>query len=112
MSEIRSLVIPFLIGGTVITTVKFAATKMSNPALAAIMGGLPTGLISIYFLTADKSVGYAHNYFFVTLILATAIMVFYLLSINTALDKNIIWGISVATWALLVASRYFYSSRL
>ena len=50
--EIKSLIIPFLLGGTVIAGVKFAATHLDDPALAAIIGGVPTGLISIYFQRA------------------------------------------------------------
>lgn len=83
MSEVKDLIVPFLLGGTIIAGVKFAATHLDNPALAAMLGGLPTGLISIYFLAQEETIGYAKNYFHVTLCLLTAIMVFYLLSVYT-----------------------------
>jgi hypothetical protein len=111
MSDLKGLIIPFLIGGSVIAGVKFAATHLDNPALAAILGGLPTGLISIYFLTSSKSIGYAHDYFYVTLILATAILTFYLLHIHTKMDKNVILLISLISWASLVVARYLYVSK-
>lgn len=103
---IKEVLVPFLIGGTIVASVKFAATHLDNPALAAILGGLPTGLLSIYFLTYDKTKDYAMNYFFVTLILATSIALFYILRTHTKLSKNAIWGIAVATWVTLVALRY------
>jgi hypothetical protein len=110
MSDLKGLIIPFLIGGSVITGVKFMATHLNNPALAAILGGIPTGLISIYFLTSDKSIGYAYDYFYVTLILATAILAFYLIHIHTKLDKNVVLAIALATWVVLVLIRYFFVS--
>lgn len=104
---LREILIPFLIGGTIVSSVKFAATHMDNPALAAILGGLPTGLLSIYFLTYDKTKDYTFNYFFVTLILAFSIAVFYFLRTRTKLSKNVIWGIALGTWITLVTVRYF-----
>lgn len=109
--EIKSLIIPFLLGGTIIAGVKFAATHLDDPALAAIIAAIPTGLISIYFLSSDKSLGYAHNYFYITLILATSIMLFYVLQSNTKMHKNLILLISLGTWGLLAFLRYIYSHR-
>lgn len=111
MSISKELIIPFLIGGSVITGVKFMAVHLDNPALAAIFGGLPTGLISIYFLTSDKSIGYAHNYFYVTLILSVAIMTFYILHVHTKMNKNIVLSIALLTWIVLVFVRYLIVSR-
>lgn len=106
MSAVKGLILPFLIGGTIITGVKFTATHIDNPALAAILGGLPTGLISIYFLTSEKSISYAHDYFFVTLSLLTAIMVFYMINVHTKLSKNLILLIALFSWATLIGLRY------
>jgi uncharacterized membrane protein YGL010W len=108
MSTLESLMIPFLIGGSIISGVKYAATHLNNPALAAILGGLPTGLLSIYFLTSEDSIGYANNYFYVTLILATSIMIFYLLRLYTNQSKNISLLIAIGSWILLVLAHYFY----
>ena len=111
MSQIKDLIIPFLLGGTIIAGVKFAATHLNNPALAAMLGGLPTGLISIYFLTQDKTIGYAKNYFHVTLCLLTAIMVFYLLSIYTKIDKNFVVLIALLVWVTGAGINFYFSNR-
>lgn len=111
MSELKSLIIPFLLGGTLISGVKFAATHMDNPALAAILGGIPVGLTAIFFLTSDKSIGYSHDYFYVTLSLATAILVFYMLRVHTDISKNVVLLIAFGCWASLVALKYFLSER-
>ena len=68
MTDLKSIIIPFLIGGTVISGVKYASSYIENPAVAAIIGGIPTGLISMYFVSDEKTLKYAHNYFFVTLL--------------------------------------------
>lgn len=109
MSKLKGLIIPFLLGGFVISGVKFAATSLNNPALSAIFGGLPTGLIAIYFITSQDSIGYAHNYFYVTLSLLTAIIVFYLLQIHTKMRKDIILLIALLTWVTLVGLNYMFN---
>lgn len=109
MSDIKNLIVPFLLGGSVIASVKYIASHSSNPGLAAVAGGLPTGLITIYFLTQDKTIPYSHNYFYVTLILATSILLFYLLRIHTSWDKNIVLLVALLTWATLVTIHFLTS---
>lgn len=111
MSILKELFIPFVIGGSVITTVKFMSTRLDIPALAAIFGGLPIGLVSIYFISSENSIGYAHNYFYVTLILSISIIFFYLLRIHTKMDKNFALSIALLTWATLVFGRYLLISQ-
>lgn len=106
MSLVKSLIIPFLIGGTVISGVKYSSEHIPNPAVAAIIGGIPTGLISMYFVANDKSLGYSHNYFYVTLSLLTAIAIFYTLYTYTNLSKNVVVSVSLACWALFIGIRY------
>lgn len=107
MSLAKEILIPFFIGGVVISSVKFISTHLDNPALAAIIGGIPTGLISIYFLSSQKSLKYSQNYFFVTLSLLTAILSFYLMILYTDIEKNKILIISIVLWMLLVLIRYY-----
>lgn len=109
MSNIKNFIVPFLLGGSIIASVKYIATYSNNPGLAAVAGGLPTGLISIYFLTQDQTIPYAQNYFYVTLILATSIILFYLLRIHTSWDKNIILLVALLTWATLVTVHFLIS---
>ena len=111
MSDVRKLIVPFLIGGTVISGVKYASTHIKNPAIAAIIGGVPTGLISIYFVSDEKTLKYAHNYFFVTLSLLSAIAVFYTLHTYTELSKNIAVLVSLIFWAIFIIIRYIVSGK-
>lgn len=106
MSSISSLIIPFLIGGTVIASVKYASSHIKNPGVAAIIGGIPTGLLAIYFIAEDETMGYTHNYFFVTLSLLVSIAVFYIINKHTELKKDIILLISLLCWATLVGISY------
>lgn len=108
-SLMKNLVIPFLLGGSIIAGVKYTATKLHNPALAAILGGLPIGLMSIYFVSTSEASSYAYNYFYVTLILLMSIMLFYVLYTHGNLSKNIAWGITMVCWAVLILSRYLYA---
>ena len=108
MSVLKNIIIPFLIGGTIISGVKYSSTYIKNPAIAAIIGGIPTGLISIYFIIDDeKTRKYVYNYFFVTLSLLISICIFYALIIYTKLNKNIILIISLCLWVILISIRYF-----
>jgi len=111
MSALKNLGIPFLIGGTVIAGVKYASIHIKNPAVAAIIGGIPTGLLSIYFISDDKTLKYAHNYFFVTLSLLAAIAIFYTLHTYTNMSKNTIWIISLICWALFIGIRYMLAGK-
>lgn len=111
MAELKNLIFPFLFGGSIIAGVKFTATHLNNPALAAIIAATPIGLISIYFLPADKTIEYAENYFYITLILATVIMVFYLLCIHTKIDKNLVLLIVLGVRAGLILIKYLIQSR-
>lgn len=111
MSDLKDLIFPFLIGGSVIAGVKWASQHIDNPALAAVIGGVPTGLISIYWVSASKSLPYAHDYFYVTLSLLTAIAIFYALFTYTNIDKNLVLLIALACWGTLIAIRYTLSSK-
>ena len=106
MSELKDLVIPFLIGGSIITGVKYASTHIKNPVVAAIIGGIPTGLISIYFINDSNVLKYSYNYFFITLALLTSIVIFHILYVYTNLQKDVILLISLLCWALFIGIRY------
>ncbi len=111
MSDLKSIIVPFLIGGFVISGVKYTSSHVKNPALAAIIGGVPTGLISIYFVSDEKTLKYAHNYFFVTLSLLISISVFYILHTYTSLQKDIVLLIALICWATLIGIRYMLAGK-
>ena len=110
--QIQSYIIPFVMAGLTVTAVKFAATQLDNPGLAAILGGIPMGLAAMVFLTSDKAIPYAQNYFYVTLILATSILAFYLLHIHTSISKNILVAAALVMWLLLAIGHYFVAKYL
>jgi len=110
MLKFKELIIPFLLGGSIIAGVKFTSEHIHNPAVAAILGAIPTGLISIYFISPNKSISYAHNYFYLTIILPVSVLIFYLLSIHTKLDKNLILLISLIIWVIMASIKYFLQS--
>jgi hypothetical protein len=107
--DVKNTVVPFLIGGTIIAGVKFASANIDNPAIAAAIAGVPIGLISIFFVASDKSEKYAHNYFYVTMILLASIALFYTLIKYTKINKNVIVGIALGTWMTLILLRYWYT---
>tara|TARA_B110000908_G_C10077973_1_gene368205 strand:+ start:359 stop:712 length:354 start_codon:yes stop_codon:yes gene_type:complete len=109
--NLKNLIIPFLIGGTVIAGVKYASVHIKNPAIAAIIGGVPTGLISIYFVSDGKTLKYAHNYFYVTLSLLMAIAIFYTLHTYTNMSKDAVLAISLVCWAIFIAIRYMLAGK-
>lgn len=111
MKNIGSLVFSFFVGGLVVAGVKYLSSNTDNPGLAAILGGLPTGLLVMYLVTRPDSVTYSHNYFFNTLILAAAIMTFYLMAIYTQLNKNLALTISIGIWVALVTINYMISKK-
>jgi hypothetical protein len=108
---LKSLIIPFLVGGTVISGVKYSSTHIKNPAVAAIIGGIPTGLLALYFVNNDKSLQYAYNYFFITLSLLTSVSIFFMLHTYTKIPKNQVLLISVMCWAILITIRYMFAGK-
>jgi hypothetical protein len=111
MTDVKKLIVPFLIGGTFIAGTKYASTHIKNPAVAAIIAGVPTGLISIYFVSDEKTFKYAHNYFFVTLSLLVVISVFYTLHTYTKLSKNIILLVALILWVVFITILYIVAGK-
>ena len=104
----KNLLVPFLIGGTTIAVVKFVASNLHNPALAAIFGGVPVGLVSLYFVANSETLSYAVNYFYVTMILGISILTFYFLHTHTSWSKNTVLAVSLVTWLTLAGGKYLF----
>ena len=92
--------------------VKYTATHMNNPGLAAIIGGVPTGLVSIMLLSRVQSKSYSKNYFFVTLSLLISIAFYFMFIKFTHLPMKAIWSASLLIWMILVGTHYFLSNIL
>jgi hypothetical protein len=106
MKEWESIGITFLLGGSVFAGVKYLSGHV-NPAAAAILGGIPTGLAAIYMLQKADAITYSQSYFFNSMILSLAIMILYLILINSSMNKNIAVSIAFMCWVLLVVGKYF-----
>lgn len=95
------IVKPFLIGGSVIAGSKFVS-KYASPALAPLIGGMPTGIIATYFMDSDKDkIKYYNGYVYSSFLLFIAILCCHLWSSNTNTPVNIISTVSILVWAVL-----------
>ena len=103
MSNIKELIVPFLVGGFLISGVKYSSENIKNPAIAAVIAGIPTGLLSIFFLSESKSLKYTNNYFFVTLATLIAVTIFYAVYTYTNISKDFVLLISVIFWFIIIA---------
>ena len=100
----------FIIGGCVIAGSKFVST-VASPALAPIVGGMPTGIIASFFLqTNEKKRLYFDGYFYSSILLALAIVAIDLFSNhNKKMDVNYISILGLIIWGILsyFAINYF-----
>lgn len=76
-----SFVIPFMIGGITVAGIKFLSNKV-DPKYAALLGALPIGYISTYYIDdVNKTMSYLMNYSFsLGFIILGAILYYILLS--------------------------------
>lgn len=92
---------PFLIGGSVIAGSKFVS-KYASPALAPLVGGLPTGIIATFFMDTDASKRlYYSGYAYSSFLLFLAILVCHLWSANTKTPVDIISAVCIIIWGIL-----------
>lgn len=100
----------FAIGGSVIAGSKLAA-EYASPALAPIVGGMPTGIIAAFFLAGDQKkreyyAGYAYSAF----VLFLAILAIHLMTIRfPKMSVSAISLVALVLWAVLsyLAINYF-----
>ena len=92
---------PFLLGGSLIAGTKYMSTFM-NPALAPIIGGMPTGIIASFFLSKqNEKRAFFSGYVYTSFLLFLTILLIHLMSINTNLNIDIISSIGILVWAIL-----------
>ena len=100
MVNFHELIKPFLVGGTVIAGSKLLA-NYTTPAVASLLGGLPTGIVTAFFLADSKRANYFDGYRFHSFILwLSIVMIYYLLS-STKLNKNTILALGLGIWAIV-----------
>lgn len=101
---------PFFIGGSVIAGSKFVS-HVAGPALAPIVGGMPTGIIASFFLDSQAAKrDFFAGYFYSSILLAIAIMFIHITSVTyTNWNIDVISGMALVLWAILsyYAINYF-----
>lgn len=97
---VGELIKPFLIGGTVIAGCKFLA-HYTTPAVASLIGGLPTGILTAFFLADKKKGDYFDGYRFHSFILwLSTIFIYYMLA-DTKYNRNYILAGGLVAWAVI-----------
>lgn len=103
--DIRSLIIPFLVGGFIVSAVKYASGF--DTKVAAVIGGFPTGLLSIWFLNDKEAYGYGWDYGIITSVLLLSVIVFNVLYKYFKLSKNVSYFLALLTWFTVAFLRVF-----
>ena len=89
---------PFVIGGGLITLGKYTS-KFVNPAIAPLIGGLPTGVIASFFLDNDKMrKGYYNGYVYSSFVLFFVIVGIHLAGEYTKLSMDLVSLIGLIVW--------------
>ena len=85
---LNDLILPFIIGGATVAGIKYLS-KNVGPEYAALLGALPVGYISTYFIKDDtKTKIYLKNYIWgLTSFIFCAII--YIMLLNNNINKNI-----------------------
>lgn len=104
----KNLIIPFLSGGILVTTIKYVANVVKNPRIAAAIGAFPIGLFSMYFLTNSEVGSYSINYFEMLIILLIVSLIFIYLFHHLKLDKNTSYILSIISWLILTIVKLNY----
>ena len=91
-----------LIGGCVIAGSKLVS-KYSSPALAPLIGGMPTGIIASFFLKKQEDKrSYYDGYFYSSILLAIAIVSIDVISrSNEKLNVDIVSLLGIIIWGIL-----------
>jgi hypothetical protein len=97
---IGELIKPFLVGGTVIAGSKLLA-HYTTPAVASLLGGLPTGIITAFFLADKKKTNYFDGYRFHSFILWLSTVLIYYMLADTKYNRNYILAGGLAAWAVI-----------
>ena len=111
---ISDILIPFIIGGLTVTGIKVSAKVFNNPGLAAIIGGLPLGLLTMYFvMNREQSKDYAKSYMLVSATTILATLIYYLIIVNNnKFGELAAWIIAIIVWIIIAVIKYFIMNRI
>lgn len=105
--KLEGLIIPAITGAIIVSGVKYVSSVMKDTKLAAVIGGFPIGLFSIYFLSDKEALSYGWDYGIITSILLLSIAVFNILYKYFKLNKEVAHVISLLTWFVLAMIRTY-----
>tara|TARA_B100002051_G_scaffold255060_1_gene270341 strand:+ start:2067 stop:2516 length:450 start_codon:yes stop_codon:yes gene_type:complete len=89
---------PFVVGGGVITAGKYLS-QFVDPAIAPLVGGLPTGVIASFFLANDKArKGYYNGYVYSSFVLFFVIVLIHLAGEYTNLAMDLVSLVGLLVW--------------
>ena len=89
---------PFVIGGGVIAAGKYLSNFV-NPAIAPLVGGLPTGVIASFFLNNDKArKGYYHGYVYSSFVLFFVVTAIHLAGEYTNMAMDLVSLLGLLVW--------------
>ena len=101
MLDLYKYITPFIIGGSVISGSKFLSSYMT-PAIGSLVGGMPTGIISSFFIGNDNAKrDYYEGYVYHSFILFLSVLGIHLMSIHSAISMNVISGVGFILWAII-----------
>ena len=93
---------PFIIGGSIIAGAKYLS-DISSPSFAPIIGGIPTGIIVLFFLSGqNEKREYLAGYLYSSILLSiTIISINYIIINNKQWNVEIISIIAFFLWGIL-----------
>lgn len=97
---LSELIRPFLVGGSIIAGSK-AVSKISTPAVASLLGGLPTGIIVAFFLQDNKKEDFFNGYQYHSFILFLTITTIHYLMKHSKFNKSYICIFGMLIWAVI-----------
>ena len=107
------IMMPFLIGGFLVMGIKLSS-KFVNPALAAIIGALPIGYLTMNFvMKREPSKDYAKSYMLVSATTIIATLIYYLIIISSdKFPQTAAWAIGIGIWVLITIIKYFITQKM
>lgn len=103
----HKLLLLFLLGGFLFSGVYYLSTTLKNPALAALLGLLPFGVLCAYVLPNKKIFNiYTKNALIVIFINFIILLVLLLLALNTNINYLYIITFGILLWMILQYGKY------
>lgn len=103
-----SYLLTFLLGGTIVSAVKYIANELNDPACAAIAALLPIGFLCGYIIDARGTlIRYVHHIALVMVVTVAVAMCIYLALVYlSAVHKFIILTVGILLWFCLQYGLY------